>query len=171
MTGEGQSRPPLWAILATPVFAVLFMGTVLVYSPLSLANWQIHEPFLGWTWVRWLGVATMALGAPLWADAIIRFVVCGHGTPFPAAPPQHLVVSGFYRHVRNPMYIGAGALVLGEALLLGSHNILLYLAALGVIVHLFVVFYEEPTLRRLFGDEYRQYCARVPRWLARIRPR
>ncbi|MGH7753585.1 MAG: methyltransferase family protein [Gemmatimonadales bacterium] len=165
-----MTRPPVWAVLAAPVFASLFIGTLLVYVPGTLAGWQFQPPFLGWPWVRWLGAATMALGAPLCADAITRFVARGHGTPAPFAPPRHLVISGFYRHVRNPMYLGAGAVLLGEALLLGSHDILLYLAALAVVIHLFVMLYEEPTLRRKFGDEYRRYCAEVPRWLPRFRP-
>jgi protein-S-isoprenylcysteine O-methyltransferase Ste14 len=81
-----------------------------------------------------------------------------------------LVVTGLYRHVRNPMYLAVLAIVIGQALLLGSAGTLVYAAGLALGFHLFVVLYEEPTLRARFGDQYAAYCRQVPRWRPRLRP-
>lgn len=85
-------------------------------------------------------------------------------------PTKHLVVSGFYRHVRNPMYVGVVGAILGQALLFSDRNLLIYAAAIGLGMHLFVVMYEEPALRRQFGEEYAAFRRHVPRWLPRLRP-
>jgi protein-S-isoprenylcysteine O-methyltransferase Ste14 len=94
----------------------------------------------------------------------------GLGTPAPIAPPANLVVTGFYRRVRNPIYVALLIILLGEALLFGDERV----AAWGVLFWLFtfavVVIYEEPTLREQFGEEYRTYCKNVPRWVPRVIP-
>ena len=97
----------------------------------------------------------------------MRFVRQGRGTPAPVAPPERLIANGLYRYVRNPMYIGVLAMIFGQALFLGSRGILLYGLGMALAFHLFVVLYEEPTLRWQFGAEYETYCQRVPRWLPR----
>jgi protein-S-isoprenylcysteine O-methyltransferase Ste14 len=79
-----------------------------------------------------------------------------------------LKLSGPYRFVRNPMYVGVVAIVLGEALLLGAVALLWYAAVVWLAFHLFVLGYEEPTLGRSFGDEYKTYRENVPRWLPRL---
>ncbi len=99
-----------------------------------------------------------------------RFALEGIGTPAPVFPPRHLVVTGFYRYVRNPMYVAGTSLLLGQALLLGDIRILAF-AMLGWLgTHVFVLTYEEPTLRKTFGAEYETYCAHVPRWIPRFTP-
>jgi protein-S-isoprenylcysteine O-methyltransferase Ste14 len=85
-------------------------------------------------------------------------------------PTERLVVQGFYRHVRNPMYVAVTSLVLGQGLLLGSLSVLVYGLVVLLAFHLFVLGYEEPTLRRRFGAEYEAYCAGVGRWLPRLKP-
>ena len=94
----------------------------------------------------------------------------GYGQPAPIAPPTNLVVTGFYRRVRNPIYVALLIILLGEALLFGDGRV----AAWGVLFWLFtfavVVIYEEPTLRQQFGEEYRTYCKNVPRWVPRVIP-
>jgi protein-S-isoprenylcysteine O-methyltransferase Ste14 len=104
-------------------------------------------------------------------DAFARFALQGRGTPAPPLPTERLVVSGLYRHVRNPMYLAVLTVVFGQALLLGSTGLLAYAALLFAAFHLFIVGYEEPTLRRRFGSEYEQYCRRVRRWWPRAGPR
>ena len=106
---------------------------------------------------------------PVLVDFCVRFVRQGHGTPAPMAPPGRLVVSGPYRAVRNPAYLTALGVLLGEALLLGSRAVLVYAGAMAVAFHLFVVLYEEPALRRKFGAEYEAFCREVPRWIPRLR--
>lgn len=112
-------------------------------------------------------VAGMAIGASgvilaLWC--IATFILIGRGTPAPFDPPRRLVVVGPYRLVRNPMYIGAALALGGAALYYQSWALLGYCAAFALATHLFVVTYEEPTLRATFGDPYVRYCQRVRRW-------
>jgi protein-S-isoprenylcysteine O-methyltransferase Ste14 len=117
-----------------------------------------------------VGVALLAAGVGVLAHTVIRFVIEGLGTPFPAAPTQNLVVGGLYRYVRNPMYIAVAATIVGQAMVLGKPGLLLYVLLFGVTVGSFVHFYEEPELTRQFGAEYEAYRAAVPAWLPRLRP-
>ena len=95
----------------------------------------------------------------------------GHGTPAPVAPPKKLVVVGFYRYVRNPMYLGFFGGWAGLWVVFGHANWALISAALAVVlgVALFVRLYEEPTLRKMFGTEYEEYCRNVRAWVPRLR--
>jgi protein-S-isoprenylcysteine O-methyltransferase Ste14 len=142
-------------------------AAVVVYVPWWLTRFRPGEPFLGWTGFRWIGAALIALGLPVLFESWVRFVRRGLGTPAPILPPQRLVFTGFYRYVRNPMYVAVVAAVIGEALLLGSRIMMIQSAIVALCCHLFVVLYEEPILRRRFGAEYEDYCRRVPRWLPR----
>jgi protein-S-isoprenylcysteine O-methyltransferase Ste14 len=95
------------------------------------------------------------------------FGVHGRGTPMPFDPPRELVVQGPYRYVRNPMYVAGVLVLLGEALLFTSLPLLEYAAAFWLATHLLVLGYEEPRLRRSFGDGYERYRATVNRWVPR----
>jgi len=95
----------------------------------------------------------------------IDFVRLGRGTPAPYDPPRKLVVFGLYTYVRNPQYVGVILVVVSEAILFGRIFLFGYPVFLAISYHLFVRFYEDPTLRRKFGEEYVQYCAAVSRWL------
>jgi len=110
------------------------------------------------------GVAVGASGAVLALWCVVTFIVIGRGTPAPFDPPRRLVVVGPYRLVRNPMYIGAGLALAGAAMFYESWALLGYCAAFALVTHLFVVLYEEPTLRAAFGAAYVRYCERVQRW-------
>ena len=120
--------------------------------------------------LRLAGLLPMALGAAVMLACVWRFGAQGEGTPAPWDPPRRLVIRGPYRWVRNPMYWGMGMFLLGEAALFAeaSVRLLVYGAALVLIVNLFVRLYEEPTLRRTFAAEYESYCAAVPRWFPRL---
>ncbi len=107
--------------------------------------------------------------APL-LESIGRFIVVGRGALVPTVPTEHLVVSGLYRFVRNPMYVGVGLALAGEALLFWSRELVIELACVAVAVQLFVSFYEEPKLAGTFGEEYRNYQRHVRRWIPRLRP-
>jgi protein-S-isoprenylcysteine O-methyltransferase Ste14 len=120
------------------------------------------------------GGAAAVFGAVLIGCGLAVFVWChldfirkGRGTPNPLDPPKVLVARGPYRWVRNPMYVCATLILLGEALILRSPTFLLYALLVLVSFHLFVTFYEEPALRRRFGAPYEDYCRTVPRWLPR----
>jgi protein-S-isoprenylcysteine O-methyltransferase Ste14 len=157
------------ALLGTIVFTVTVPATVVVLIPYLMTDWRMRPPWLGTAATRWLGGLVIALAAPLFFRFLARFVREGRGTPAPIAPPVHLVVGGPFRWVRNPGYVAVVAAIVGQALVLASPPLLLYAALLAVGFHLFVVAYEEPTLRREFGDAYEAYCRAVPRWLPRLR--
>ena len=112
----------------------------------------------------------VAAGLPVLLDSFARFALQGLGTPAPIFPTQHLVVSGLFRYVRNPMYVAVVLLILGQGLCFGSVRVLEYGVAVWVGFHLFVLTYEEPILRKSYGREYQEFCANVPRWIPRLRP-
>src|SRR5574341_1034519 len=110
-----------------------------------------------------IGVGTAVLAACIW-----EFARSGRGTLAPVDPPRELVFRDLYRYVRNPMYLGVTTIVLGEALVVASWGLFFYWAAWFLMVNLFVIGYEEPTLRRRFGAGYEAYTRRVGRWLPRF---
>ena len=116
---------------------------------------------------RVIGVMLFALGIALAVSCGLAFTFYGRGTPAPFDAPREFVAAGPYRWVRNPMYIGGLAALVGFALWERSPSIALLAVALSIALHLLVVFYEEPTLREQFGDSYLAYKARVNRWLPR----
>ncbi len=130
----------------------------------------IVVPGLGGVWATWPAVAGIAAGAALYGWCVWNFAAVGHGTPGPWDAPQRVVATGPYRWVRNPIYIGALLVVLGEAWLFASPWLLAYAAAMAVCCHLFVTGYEERALRRRFDGSYLEYRQAVPRWIPR-RPR
>jgi protein-S-isoprenylcysteine O-methyltransferase Ste14 len=155
------------AVLGSLGFLVLAPGTVAGYVPWAITGWRAQPPFFGWPASRAAGGVVLVAGLAVLLDAFARFALEGRGTPAPVAPTECLVVSGLYRHVRNPMYLAVLAVILGEAFVLGSRALVLYAALVGLGFHLFVVIYEEPTLRRRYGAAYEAYCATVRRWLPR----
>ena len=119
---------------------------------------------------RWLAAVPSILGFVVAVRCILDFGWTGRGTPMPALPPQRLVVVGFYRYVRNPMYVGFAVGWIGLWIVFGRANsaAILAVAAVALGVYLFVVFYEEPTLRKKFGADYEEYCRNVRRWWPRL---
>ena len=166
-----RDRPPLWSIVGTLLAAPLFIATFIVYVPWALTGWRLGPPFFGWIPGRWFGVALIVTASPIMLDFAARFVLEGHGTPVPVAPPQRLVVRGVYRFVRNPAYVAATLAMIGQALLFGSVQVLIYGVVMALAYHLLVVLHEEPSLRAKFGAEYEAYCRSVPRWWPRLRRR
>jgi protein-S-isoprenylcysteine O-methyltransferase Ste14 len=156
-------------LLGSVLFFVIAPGTVAGYLPWTFTHWHMRTlSFFGAEWTRWLGAALIAFGLVPLVNSFWRFAMEGLGTPAPIAPPQTLVVTGFYRRVRNPMYVGIVAIVFGQALLFASWGLVWYAALMWLCFHLFVFFYEEPTLRKSFPANYKAYCANVPRWLPRL---
>jgi protein-S-isoprenylcysteine O-methyltransferase Ste14 len=168
---EGPRSSTLRIAIGTLAFG-LFVGPgpVVGLVPWLITRWRTDEPFLGWVGFRWLGAFVVAGGGLLLLDSFVRFVRRGRGTPAPVAPPEHLVATGPYRFVRNPMYLGVVAMILGQALLLGSGWLLMYAAGVWVVLELFLLLYEEPNLRRRFGPDHDEYRRSAGRWLPRLRP-
>ena len=121
---------------------------------------------------RWLGAIPSVMGFAVALRCIWDFGWTGRGTPAPFIPPQRFVVVGFYRYVRNPMYLGFAAGWIGLWMIFGRARLAAIVAVTAVAlgVDLFVMFYEEPTLRGKFGADYQEYCRNVRRWWPRLRP-
>jgi protein-S-isoprenylcysteine O-methyltransferase Ste14 len=149
------------------VFLVLAPGVVAGVIPWWLTSWRVREPLTYWLPVRVAGFVLVAAGIAVLLHAFARFVFEGVGTPAPVAPTERLVVGGLYRYVRNPMYLAVAATIVGQALLLGQLVLLFYAVAFAVAVAAFVRWYEEPTLRRRFGEQYERYRREVPGWWPR----
>jgi protein-S-isoprenylcysteine O-methyltransferase Ste14 len=143
-------------------------GILLLYLPLWFTHLRIPtgEP----VWGKLLAGALIVTGLAPLLESIVRFIHVGRGTLAPTEATEHLVVSGLYRHVRNPMYLGVLAVLAGEACLFWSRGLAIEAAAVCLGIHLFVHLYEEPTLARRYPEEYPRYKSHVPRWLPRLKP-
>ena len=166
----GRTSGRRWAslITTTTLSTIVVPGGLLVAVPYLL----LRPPLAGSDFdpgaLGILGAVTIAAGGAVLAWCVGDFLVFGGGTPNPADPPRNLVARGPYRRLRNPMYLAMGIIVAGEALLFGSTALLGYLVVIMVLLHVFVVSFEEPRLRRQFGSTYDDYCQRVPRWIPRL---
>ncbi len=154
--------------IGTAIFFVLAPGTVAGLLPYAITRWHVAPMPPAYLPVRILGGLLIAAGLVLIVENFARFALEGRGTPAPPMPTEKLVVRGAYRYVRNPMYVAVIAIILGQVLLFASWPLLIYAAVIGLAFHLFVVFYEEPTLARTYGEEYEQYRSAVPRWIPRV---
>jgi protein-S-isoprenylcysteine O-methyltransferase Ste14 len=157
-------------MIGSAIFLVIAPGIVAGYVPWRICRWRAEAPLLGISWFRYVGLLFIAAGLAILLDSFGRFALQGLGTPAPVFPTRYLVVSGLFRYVRNPMYVAVVSLVLGQGLFFGSVRVLEYGVAIWAAFHLFVLIYEEPTLRKTYGPEYERFCANVPRWIPRFRP-
>lgn len=158
----------LWLALRSLLWTLLLPGVMAGFIPWRYFG--VSRAQVQWQSPRHLAALVMiTAGVALLATCIWEFARSGRGTLSPVDPPKHLVVRGLYRYVRNPMYLAVALIVLGEALLLASLNLLLYWAFFFGVVNLFVMGYEEPTLREQFGAEYDEYTRRVGRWIPSFR--
>lgn len=144
------------------LFTLVVPGSAGVWVPWWIADRHGHVA----SPAQWAGTAVIAAGAVLYLWCIWNFAVVGQGTPGPWDAPRQVVATGPFRWVRNPLYLAALLVVLGQAWLFWSLTLLIYAAAMAVTFHLFVLGYEEPTLRGRFGN-YPEYQRAVPRWIPR----
>ena len=158
------------AILGSAVFLVIAPGVLAGLVPWWITRWEMLTPFAGYGAIRVIGVLFIVAGLPVLLDSFARFALLGLGTPAPVLPTRHLVVQGFFRYVRNPIYVAVTLLIAGQALVFADWRLLALAAVFWLCCHVFVLAYEEPTLRRTFGREYESYCAGVRRWLPRFTP-
>ena len=154
----------MFVLARAATYSALFIGLLLIFLPRRIlsSTGVIQPAAIGASQVG--GMLLGASGAALAITCILTFVFVGTGTPAPFDPPRRLVVRGPYRLIRNPMYVGAALALVGAALFYQSIPLLGYAGLFLVITHVFVVFYEEPTLRRTFAADYDAYCRQVGRW-------
>jgi protein-S-isoprenylcysteine O-methyltransferase Ste14 len=161
-----MSQPWAGPLARTIVFTILIPTTVTVAVPYYLLPGGDFELGRG----RLAGIPLIALGVAFYLRCAWDFARVGLGTPAPIDPPRHLVATGLYRYVRNPMYVGVLSVLFGEVLFFESRGVLVFALFFALAVHLFVILYEEPTLRRKFGASYHEYCRRVLRWIPNLKP-
>ena len=156
----------LFAAVRTAVFGTLFVALWTYLIPVWLAGPRAFGE------ARPAGWVVIAMGAAIIIPCFFVFAWRGIGTPLPLDPPRKLVVSGPYRWVRNPMYTGMAIVLLGEAFLFPilTRVLLGELVIGGIAVAILVIGYEEPVLRRKFGEDYLEYCRHVRRWIPRLKP-
>lgn len=152
-------------LLRAVFWTIVLPGTVTIFAPyfvlfrwwpVDLANLRVWHA---------LGLIPILIGASILLYCILSFAVVGRGTLSSLDPPRQLVVRGLYQYVRNPMYVGVVTVLLGQAWLFESVAMLCYAITWFVVFNLFVIFYEEPALRRQFGESYDRYCREVRRWV------
>ncbi|TAK36465.1 MAG: isoprenylcysteine carboxylmethyltransferase family protein [Saprospiraceae bacterium] len=150
-------RSLFWALLCPGIVA--FLGPCLILSAWespAIEKWAINQ---------YVGLLLAAAGLAGLAWCIYYFATAGRGTLSPLDPAKKLLIMGLYRYVRNPMYLSVIAVILGEIFFFNSTFLVVYAAVVFLAFHGFVMFYEEPYLRRTFGEEYDAYCKKVSRWL------
>ena len=153
-------RRKVLAIIGSAFFLVIAPGFVAGLVPWWISRWRLETSSLGMPLLRSAGGMLVALGIIGLLDSFVRFALQGVGTPAPVFPTRHLVVTGLYRYVRNPMYLAVMSTILGQGLIFGNVNLLEYGGLVWLVFHLFVVVYEEPTLRASFGSEYKLFCTK-----------
>jgi len=154
------------AAAGSALFLVVAPGVNAVLIPYLLTGYEAHDaPLLA----RVAGAALTAAGAAVLLHAFARFVLDGLGTPAPVAPTERLVITGLYRHVRNPMYLAVTATILGQAVLLARPVLLAWAIVFAAVTYAFVRGHEEPALRARYGEEYDRYREAVPGWWPRMR--
>jgi protein-S-isoprenylcysteine O-methyltransferase Ste14 len=160
-------RSTVFVIARAATYATLFIGFLLVFVPRQILGAAGITPPTEIGPMQWAGQVVLVAGGALALWCVLTFAFIGKGTPAPFDPPRKLVVRGPYRYARNPMYLGAALGLWGAGMYYDSGWLFAYVAVFLIAAHIFVVTYEEPTLTRLFGDDYEAYRARVSRWLPR----
>ena len=142
-------------------------GFFTFYAPFLLA--RLSSPLLDTSLLRILAIPLWGMGAWFIIRCSVEMVRQGRGTPAHMAPPMELVISGLYRHIRNPIYLGALLALLGHIVWSGSGLVIAYFICYVIAFHILIVRFEEPVLRNKFGKAYDDYRANVPRWIPRFK--
>ena len=157
------------AAIKTLIFTVLVPGSVAVYLPHLLVSSAGSRGTLPLGGFHYAGLVLILLGALIYLRCAWDFAFAGKGTPASIDPPKELVVRGLYTYVRNPMYVGVLSVIIGQAIWFEARVLFAYAGLCFLLFFAFVVLYEEPVLRRKFGESYERYCDQVPRWIPRLR--
>ena len=156
----------LLAILLLPFVVVVVVPMLILTTVGNDSRWE-DALLIAWL-LRLMGAVIFIVGLALFSWCVRLFAHVGHGTLAPWDPTQDLVAVGPYRLVRNPMISGVVLMLFGQALFWGSWAVGLYATGVLLINHIYFVLSEEPGLEQRFGESYRAYKAKVPRWLPRL---
>jgi protein-S-isoprenylcysteine O-methyltransferase Ste14 len=154
--------------IKTLLWSVFVPGTVTIIAPYLLLHSRFGSFRVDPGGFRFFGLIPIVIGAAIYVWCACEFTFVGKGTPAPFDPPKELVVRGPYRYVRNPKYVFVALALTGEAILFGAPILVFFAAVAVTICHLWVVIYEERSLKRRFGEPYERYCDRVSRWIPGI---
>jgi protein-S-isoprenylcysteine O-methyltransferase Ste14 len=152
--------------LKSLLFLIVAPGMVAGYIPLVLLR---RGPPVETGPLAYLAFPLWLIGGVILLWSFWNFLIQGRGTPAPIDPPRELVAVGFYRYVRNPMYVGVLAIIIGHFLWFGHWYLLVYAVIVFLAFNTFVTYYEEPTLKRKFGKSYEDYLHNVPRWIPKFK--
>ncbi len=151
------------------VKTILYMGFMhglfTLYIPYQLS---LQTTTLDLGFFRYLAFPLWVFGALIIVQCTVDIIRRGRGTPAHLDPPKELVIAGWYRHVRNPIYLGALIVQFGFILWSGSSLSILYTVFFFLGFHFLILVVEEPILRNQFGAAYEAYCKTVPRWLPKL---
>jgi protein-S-isoprenylcysteine O-methyltransferase Ste14 len=152
-------------LLRNLLFTILQPGLVAGLFPYLILKLE-DKTFFPKIWTIWqvAGITVMFSGFFIMIFCVLRFATEGKGTLSPIDPTKKLVIKGLYKFSRNPMYLGVILLLIGEAIFGQSYLLAIYLAIVFTGFNLFIIFHEEPRLRRDFGTESEQYFKKVRRW-------
>lgn len=148
------------------IYLIVEAGLFALYIPLTYLR---TGPRIEIGVIAFLAIPLWLIGGWMVLRCFWDFTFKGRGTPLPMDPPKALVVTGLYRYVRNPIYVGVLSIFLGHFLWFGYWALLLYTVFAFIGVHWFIVLYEEPTLKKKFGTDYEEYLKKVPRWIPKVR--
>jgi len=150
---------------------VLYMGSLhgffTFYFPFQLASRTaplVHPGLIGY-----LAFPFWIFGTAIILQCSVDIIRRGRGTPAHLDPPRELLLRGWYRHVRNPIYLGALIVQVGYIIWFGSALAILYTVLFFLAFHFLIIVVEEPILKNTFGTAYKDYQKRVPRWVPRIK--
>ena len=165
---DAQVRPHQTQMntLKTILYMGFMHGVFTVYLPYQLsARSQMFDLGI----FRYLAFPLWILGALIIVQCSMDIIRRGRGTPAHLDPPKELVIAGWYRYVRNPIYLGALMVQFGLILWFGSTLAMVYAFLFFLAFHVLIIFVEEPILRNQFGAAYEEYCRSVPRWIPKVR--
>jgi protein-S-isoprenylcysteine O-methyltransferase Ste14 len=147
-------------------FTILQPGIVAGLIPYWILGAEVNKTFTrSLQFYQYLAILSFLIGLVILFDCIFRFAVEGRGTLSPVDPTKKLVVKGFYKFSRNPMYVGVMLILIGEAIFFQTRSLLTYLLFIFIAFNFFIILVEEPRLRKDFDPDYYQYCRKVRRWL------
>ena len=155
----------LWLFIRNLAMIVLLPGTVVVYIPHRLLEPYSGPELISLSLTQYSAILLLAIGAAILFKSIWSFAYVGKGTLAPFDETHKLIVVGLYRYVRNPMYVGVMLILLAESWFFRSSALLSYTGFCFVVANIVIIGYEENRLRHKYGDEFRQYCNHVGRWI------